>query len=95
MKKAFLLLLLLQLAIFSAKADNCGSFRPTTVCSQSPPGQQANCCKCIGSQPQNRSSCAGTPVNKGLMVLIVAGLAMGVFALKKQPIFDHEISRYN
>ncbi len=83
------------LAVFSTKAQNCGSFPPATVCSQAPHGQQANCCRCLGTRPQNQSFCGGTPVNKGLIALIIAGLAVGIYAMKKPTGFDHEVSTYN
>ncbi len=84
MKKLFVLFLLLQLSVFAVKAQNCGTFATTDVCSQAPPGQQTNCCRCIGTQPQNASFCAGTPINKGLIALIIGGLAIGLFATRKQ-----------
>ncbi len=88
-------MLLVLLAIFPTKAQNCGSFPPATRCSQAPHGQQANCCRCLGTQLQNQTFCGGTPINKGLIALIVAGLILGVYTLKRWHFYDHEVSTYN
>lgn len=84
MKKLFLLFLLLQLSTFAVKAANCGTFPTGTSCSQTPPGQQTNCCSCVGTEPQNQSTCSGTPINKGLIALIIGGLVIGLYATRKQ-----------
>lgn len=84
MKKLFVLFFLLQLSTFAVKAANCGSFSAGTVCSQTAPGQQSNCCECRGTEAQNASFCAGTPINKGLIALIIGGLVIGLYATRKQ-----------
>jgi hypothetical protein len=76
MKRALLLMLLLSLAIFSAKTQNCSSFPPATVCSQSPQGHRANCCRCLGTNPKNQAFCSRTPTNKALIALLISGLAI-------------------
>ena len=80
--KKLLLLLLLQLAVLTGRAQNCGTFTNTTVCAQSPSGQQVNCCRCVGSQPQNANFCVGTPINKGLIFLIIGGVGIGTYFLR-------------
>ncbi|WP_342646069.1 hypothetical protein [Mucilaginibacter sp. CSA2-8R] len=84
MKKLLLFLILFQLSTFVSQAQDCGQFPAGTVCSQSPSGQQANCCRCIGGALQNRNFCSAAPINKGLIFLIIVGLGIGSFLLKTQ-----------